>query len=352
MTAPSSLYFNDRYTEVQVGPKSELVDEALKQIYPDLTGASFNTGKYVNKKWVQGFDIEFELFGESTESSETNIIKIYNPNPKYPHSKFGEGSAVVVKSGYMGLYDVVFSGKVDTMSYIKEGTSRILELRCSEKQDSLIEMRVGGKTFRSGEKWSEVIKWLIEQTEASLAFLPVSSHDLLPSAFQVTTEKSIKGWLDDIVSRMFHKPDTEELIGEADNGYLTWKWYIAHGRIYVMPETWGIPAGIRMSKNTGLYSVKPSASQDSATDKPMMTLKMLLNPWVTKQSLLYVEESELMYKVLKYKFISSSKEHITEVEAEEVSADKMVWIYATKGIPLEVEENMDYEDGFIPGEEP
>jgi hypothetical protein len=334
------MNFNDRYTEVSIGPKDTLVAEALKEQNPQLEGATFNTGKYVDGKWVEGFHIEFEIYGESSESSEQTIIKIYNPRPRYPYMIFGEKSSIVVKSGYIDLYDVVFSGKVDKMSYTKSGVNRILELRCSEKQNDLIEMRVGGKTFRKYEKWSSVINWLIEQTEATLAFLPESRYDTLESDFQITTEKSIKGWLDDIVKRMKHKPEKFEELGD-DN---TWKWYISHGRIYVMPNTWANPSGIRISVQSGLYSLAPSTSQDS--DEALMTLKMLLNPWITKQSLLLVEETSGMYKVFKYKFVSSSSEHITEVEATMVSSAKMQWISANKGIPMEIEDNLDYVEGY------
>lgn len=330
-----------RYTEVTVGVRPAEVDTILNirdNYYPNYPlGKTFDTGKYVDGKWREGLTINFEIIGESSDKSTDTYIEIYNMAPFRGY--FGKDSPIIVKSGYLERSDIVFAGKVQEVVDRFEGMNRVTKFTCAEQQKEMLDVYINRK-FTAGQRWSEIVRSLVEETALSIGYIPFSRFDSVDATFNVTADQSVRRWIDYIVkNKLKHK--------HASSGNMNWKWFIRSGKFYCLPKNFAFPTGLRVSYKTGLMSLTKSDHSSSQKTDDMFTMKMLLVPWVNKDTMFWMDHGDgtrAFYKVQSYKYLSSASEHVVEAEVKKVAITLEAWNEMRYGVPYEIPEEFGEEE--------
>lgn len=217
----TTLY--NRYTEVVVGRRPwysytdygpydtipAISDEDRKRIYfreanrSLANGLVFKSQRQLNDgKWRRNIDIDFVCkSGGSTETeAETAEIVIYNVDPNLHY--LYDDAPIVIRSGYVNLYDTIFAGKIVWNDFERTDEGVAITMKAVSDFRMFLGRPPESKSYPVGTKYMTIINELLSYVPIPIGYIH-STDAVLEDTFSWDNEsETIKGQFDKMSKRL------------------------------------------------------------------------------------------------------------------------------------------------------
>lgn len=291
----------------QIGPGDlrQAINRTLNQF---KNGWTLRTGQLTPAGWQFGARIDFEVGTTNQDDVDQAVIKLYNL-ASLSRSILGKGSPIILRSGYVNVFESIFTGIVQKVEDDYSKVDIVTKLSCDIEAEKFFARGASG-SFPSGMLITDVAKEIIKATGVPIGLIAYSSQKLT-SPLALDPNDTMRTHLNRLAEMIDYSLKFE------------------HGRVYFVPKDFsiqpelgwaGIP-GFLLTSATGLISAeKVEASETEDFD---LKLKTLLIPMMRTDMLVYVKTSRIqaVYRVERIRYISSGRNHRCECECVEVKGE-------------------------------
>ena len=233
----------------------------------------------------RNFDIEFRIKADDETEADIAEVTIFNVDPSM--QQFFEKAPIVIRSGYVESYDVIFAGRIDTIEPVIEDSGTAIKIRAVSDYIAFMGLLPEPASYPIGTKYLTIINDLVAKMPVPVGYIyPLDK--LIEQPFSWQAFETIKMQFDKL---------TDEL---------HFNFNIQSGRIYFVPidiDVWlgGTPFPVfNLDAARGLIKV------DKDTDEDVIKWKItaFLVPFYAINSVLIVNSKRMGWLELK----------ITEIE--------------------------------------
>lgn len=244
--------------------------------------------------------IHFTIPFDDSEKVNDAEIKVYNLKDSTVNG-IAAKTAAVLNAGYQTDSGVIFDGVLKSKSTKWEGVDKITTFICADTQPNYLEKDFK-KSYARNTPASAIISEVIGVAGLSIGEMS------LPRNFMYRTGKTVHG-----------KP--KAILTELAKDCKA-KLYVNKGKVYMRDKDKGTPAGIMISKETGLIG-EPEAISDEITDankkkkkRSGYKIKSLLNHRITADTIISLASKKVSgsFRVERGQHICDGSSFYTEME--------------------------------------
>ena len=226
---------------------------------------------------ITGLRIEFKVHKSKKKEPNTLDLKITNLSKQTRDQLTGKGVPVILSAGYVGTQAVIFSGEARTIDHVDQGHGEwFTHVQCGdgERAFGFAEFRA---TFAKGAAFGDVLKACAQSLSPNLGNL----SDVLSGNLPIAN-----------FARGYTAAGKSKEIMDALTKSVGYTWSVQDGAFaFVKVGAASSAKAIKISTATGMVGSPDHAAPEKKGGKPILKVKVLLQPSIKCGSVIDVEAS-------------------------------------------------------------
>lgn len=228
--------------------------------------------------------------------------------------RIGDGDLCRIELGWGdGTVETVCLGKIDTRKRSSSASDVEYTLKGVDETEAVT--KVSPDSSWSQKTWvdkraDQIASAIV--TEIGLSAQTESAGEPISGSWSVTPDKTVTGWLDDLVQIAAEKTGVE------------WEWFAARGQVYFLPRSEQAQEAPQLSYEGMLVSIGEKSDTNDDVEG-QLEFEAMLEPRISKGAAVYVETDDYSgpYRVSDYEFRSSTQsgDHLVRGTLTPIEAD-------------------------------